>query len=86
MFGALLGDLGLREARAAADCLCGRQLYDPALQCCTPSGVKTKHPVADLASCPNKVTHPGYICDPNGCGPAGGTSYPNGYGAANFRS
>ena len=84
MFGALLGDLGLREARAAADCLCGRQLYDPAVQCCTPTGVKPKHPVADLASCPNKVVHPGYTCVPNGCGPAGGTSYPNGFGSASF--
>lgn len=85
VFSTLAGGLLPRPAQAAADCLCGRQLYDPALQCCLPSGaIANKHPVADLAACPNKVAHPGYSCTPNGCGAAGGTQYPSQYGAASF--
>lgn len=85
MFATLAGGLLPRSARAAADCLCGRALYDPAVQCCLPGGtVVTKHPVADLAACPSKVAHPGYTCTPNGCGAAGGTQFPSQYGRASF--
>jgi hypothetical protein len=84
LFSGLLGPLALQPARAAADCLCGRELYDPAIQCCTPSGVQTKHPIADLARCPSRVPHPGLVCTPNGCGAEGGQSFPGGFGAASF--
>lgn len=82
-FGLLGVGLGVpRTARAGADCLCGRQLYDAALQCCTPSGIQTKHPIANLANCPSRVAHPGASCVPNGCGAAGGNSFPGNFGAA----
>jgi hypothetical protein len=84
MVSTLLGSLGLKPAWAAANCLCGRQLYDTAIQCCTPTGVRPKHPIADLAGCPNRVPHPGYTCVPNGCGAAGGQAFPGSFGAANF--
>jgi Group XII secretory phospholipase A2 precursor (PLA2G12) len=81
----MAGSLLPRPAEAAADCLCGRALYDPLLQCCLAGGiVVNKHPVADLAACPSKVAHPGYTCVPNGCGAAGGTQYPGSYGQASF--
>ncbi|WP_166880493.1 hypothetical protein [Massilia mucilaginosa] len=81
---ALLGGIGMKQAWAAANCLCGRQLYDVATQCCTPSGVRPKHPLADLAACPDRVAHPGHVCRPNGCGAAGGQSFPSAFGAARF--
>ncbi|MDQ1921094.1 hypothetical protein [Massilia pseudoviolaceinigra] len=81
---ALLGSVGMKQAWAAANCLCARQLYDVATQCCTPAGVRPKHPLADLASCPERVAHPGYVCRPNGCGAAGGQSFPGAFGAARF--
>lgn len=76
--------LGLRPAHAGADCLCGRQLYDPAIQCCTPTGVQTKNPIADLARCPDRVDSPSYTCVANGCGAEGGTALPDHYGAASW--
>ena len=79
-----MATLGLRPAHAAADCLCRRQFYDPAIQCCTPTGVQTKSPIADLARCPDRVSSPSYTCVPNGCGAEGGASFPGGYGAASF--
>lgn len=84
MLSAVLGPLGIKEARAAADCLCGRELYDPQTQCCTPTGIQTKHPIADLTRCPNRVPHPGYTCVPNGCGAANGAAFPGSFGAASF--
>lgn len=86
MFSVLFGGLGLKEAWAAADCLCGGQLYDPATGCCTPTGVKPKYPIANLDSCPNRVAHSGYTCVPNGCGASGGQSFPGSFGAASFIS
>lgn len=83
-FLSFMATLGLRPAQAAADCLCGRQLYDPAVQCCTPTGVQTKHPIADLARCPDRVASPSYRCVPNGCGAEGGQPFPGGYGSASF--
>lgn len=83
-FLSFMATLGLRPAQAAADCLCGRQLYDPAIQCCTPTGVQTKNPIADLARCPDRVASPSYTCVPNGCGAEGGQSFPGGFGAASF--
>lgn len=83
LFGMLGGGLGFpRSAQAAADCLCGRQLYDSSIQCCTPTGIQTKHPIANLDACPNKVPHPGATCVPNGCGAADGASFPGSFGAA----
>ena len=84
MFLTFLATIGIRPAHAAADCLCGRQLYDPAIQCCTPTGVQTKSPIADLARCPDRVASPSFTCVPNGCGAEGGQSFPNGYGSASF--
>ncbi len=83
-FVTFMASLGLRPAYAAADCLCGRQLYDPLTQCCTPTGVQTKSPIADLARCPDRVASPAYSCRPNGCGAEGGQSFPGNYGAASF--
>ena len=80
----VLTGLGLRPARAAANCLCDRALYDTATQCCINGAVRTKHPIANLADCPNRVAHPGYTCVPNGCGAAGGQSFPGSFGAASF--
>jgi hypothetical protein len=79
-----LNGLGLKHAFAAASCLCDRELYDSATQCCTPTGVQTKYPAADLARCPNKTQVPGTIAV-NGCGAAGGQSFPNSFfGTASF--
>lgn len=83
-FLSFMATLGLRPAQAAADCLCGRQLYDPAIQCCTATGVQTKNPIADLARCPDRVASPSYTCVANGCGAEGGTALPDHYGAANW--
>ena len=83
-FLSFMASLGLRPAHAAADCLCDRQLYDPQTQCCTPTGVQTKHPIADLARCPDRVASPSYTCVPNGCGAEGGAAFPGGFGAASF--
>lgn len=85
--GAALADLGVKTAWAAENCLCRGQVYDPATACCTPSGVQAKHPVTNLAACPNKTPHPGYVSVPNGCGPAGGAIspfIPERWGRANF--
>jgi len=84
MLAGVLESLGLRPAWAAANCLCGSVLYDAAIQCCTPTGVRPKHPIADLAACENRVPHPGYTCLPNGCGAAGGAAFPGSFGAASF--
>lgn len=83
-FLSFMATLGLRPAQAAADCLCVRQLYDPAIQCCTPTGVQTKNPIADLARCPDRQKRPNYTCVDNGCGAEGGTALPDSYGAANW--
>lgn len=80
----LLTGLGTKKAWAAARCLCGTTLYDPDLQCCTPSGVQPKHPIADLAACPQRTFRPDYTCVPNGCGAEGGDQYPPSFGAASF--
>lgn len=80
----LLGGIGMKEAKAAASCLCGRELYDSATQCCTPTGIKTKYPIADLAACPNRVEHKGPPCAGNGCGAEGDWYVPNSFGAAAF--
>lgn len=79
-----LNGLGMKSAWAAASCLCGRELYDNATQCCTPSGVKTKYPTPDLALCPNRTQIQGPIAV-NGCGPQGGQGYPDSFfGTASF--
>jgi hypothetical protein len=83
--GVALMRLGIPTAWAAGTCLCNGQTYDPNTGCCTPTGVVQKHPIANLAQCPNKVPDPTYTCVPNGCGPAGGPSVPNNFGAAQFR-
>jgi hypothetical protein len=84
MAGTLLSGIGLRPARAAANCLCGRILYDSATQCCIDGVVRTKHPIANLADCPNRVPHPGVPCAPNGCGAEGGQAFPGSFGRASF--
>lgn len=85
-FLSFMATLGLRPAHAAADCLCGRVLYDPAIQCCTVTGVQTKRPIADLERCPERVAPPNFTCGQgNGCGGEGGQPLPENYGAANWR-
>lgn len=80
-----LGSLGFKNAWAAASCLCGTELYDQASQCCTPTGIKTKYPVADLAACPNRTAHDGPPCLGNGCGAEGGQAFPDSFfGGASF--
>lgn len=83
--GYALAKFGVRSAWAAANCLCNGVVYDSSLSCCTPGGVVQKHPIASLASCPNRVPNATHMCAPNGCGGEGGVPVPNGYGAANFR-
>lgn len=81
---AALAGLGVKTSRAAENCLCAGQIYNPTMACCTPTGVQPKHPVVKLSACPHKVGHPGHQCMPNGCGPPG-LPVPNRFGAANFR-
>jgi hypothetical protein len=76
---AALAEIGVESAWAARTCVCAGQLYDPTTSCCTSSGVQPKHPMKDLATCPNKVPHPGYTPTLDGC-----TNVPDSWGAANF--
>jgi hypothetical protein len=85
--GAALAEFGVWSAWAQSTCLCQGQTYNPQTACCTPSGVQAKHPITNLAACPNKVKHPGYVGRSNGCGPEGGAItpfVPNRFGLANF--
>ena len=84
--GAALSEFGVKSAWAQ-NCLCNGQPYNPTTACCTPFGVQPKHPIINLAACPNKVPHPGHPQTPNGCGPAGAwytPLIPNRWGLANF--
>jgi hypothetical protein len=83
----VLMKVGIRPAWAVTTCRCGGAPlgtgqaccrvggagtpYDTAVQCCTPVGVQPKHPIVDLAACPNRVPHPGHVPTSNGCGGAG---------------
>lgn len=85
--GIALAEFDVRPAWAFIICNCNGVQYDPAVSCCTPSGVQKKYPIVNLDACPNRVAHPNYVSTPNGCGPANSkiTPYiPNNYGAANF--
>ena len=82
----ILSGIGVRTAKAAAECLCGRELYDPTTQCCTPNGVRTKRPIANLQDCPDRVPAKGYTCKPNGCGAEGGRKFPSKLGRADILS
>jgi hypothetical protein len=87
--GAALMEFGLRPAWAAVSCDCNGITFDTDTACCTPSGVQQKHPILDLAACPDKAPHPGFVPIPNGCGPAGGSLapfIPERFGPANFTS
>jgi hypothetical protein len=93
--GAALLSLGVKSAWAATECTCNgspmpvgmacceeatpAQLYDPRVHCCTPFGLQLKYPIVDLAKCPNRVPHPGYVPGTNGC-----TLVPDTFGAADF--
>lgn len=82
-----LADIGVRPAWAL-DCLCRNYLFDARTQCCTPSGVQPKNPIADLSRCPGRVSHPGYIPYVNGCGGQDswtGSLIPDSFGTADFR-
>jgi hypothetical protein len=86
---AALAQFGVRSAWAAATCICPATgaLYDPVLACCTSSGVQNKNPIANLAACPDRTGHPGFVPIPNDCGSPGDLSHPfipNSFGAANF--
>ncbi len=62
-----LTKLGISPAWAAT-CLCnGVTLFDPDFQCCTPTGVVSKRPIANLNNCPGKVPNPTFTCNPSGC-------------------
>lgn len=87
VFGVVLAELGVRPTWAFVTCNCNGVQYDPAVACCTPSGVQQKYPIVNLDACPGRVSHSGPAPTPNGCGPANSklTPYiPNNYGAANF--
>ena len=82
--GVLLSQFGVKTAWAAL-CTCGSVTYDTLTQCCVGGTVIVpKYPVRDLAACPNRVPHPGFVCDRNGCGPRGGPKFPSRFGLANF--
>jgi hypothetical protein len=69
---AMLARLAATRARAAqSNCICDGVGYDSAEQCCTPNGIESNHPIADLSACPHRGTHPGYTPSFNGCGPEG---------------
>jgi len=72
--GAVFASAGGRLPRLAlaANPTCNGESYDPSSQCCEPAGVQPRHPIADLASCPDRVPHPGHVPSFNGCGPAQG--------------
>ena len=72
---------GSAQAQQASCCM-GKK-FDPSSQCCTSHGVQPKHPINDLAACPNRVEHPGNDPMPNGCG-SGAFRAPNSWGQANF--
>lgn len=64
---------------------CGGYPYDPQTQCCTSGFVETKYPMDDSFLCPNRVQHPGYVMEANGCGPIGkDLLVPDKYGRATF--
>jgi len=73
---------GAAQAQQATAC-CNNVKFNPSTQCCTPQGVQTKHPITDLAACPNRVAHPGSPAPPNGCGTTD-FKVPDSYGIANF--
>ena len=77
--------LGLRSAWAQQVCNCNGVSYDPVTQCCTTAGVQQKHPIVDLAACPNRVPHEGFVAVPNGCGAEGGRKFPERFGRVNFK-
>ena len=66
--GMVLSGLGIRSSWAAGNCLCNGRVYDSDLECCTPSGIVPKHPIADLKTCPNRVANKSHQCTDNGCG------------------
>lgn len=84
VIGVALAEAGLKTAWAAPECLCLGRIYDPLVECCTPSGVQRKKNNPNLAACPNKVVNPEYVCKPNGCGAEGGTKFPPTIGKADF--
>jgi hypothetical protein len=72
-----LGQAAQAQARVQATCTCGGVTYNPVTQCCTRSGVQQKYPIVNLAACPNRVRHPGYVPQANGCGAAAGPKFPD---------
>lgn len=89
LIGVALAEVGVKSAWAADTCLCRGQTYDATTACCTPTGVRRKHPIAKISECPNKIPHPNYVLgEPNGCGGEGSVFtpfIPNRFGFANFR-
>lgn len=83
--GMVLSGLGIKTSWAAGNCLCNGRVYTSEIECCTPSGIVPKHPIADLNVCPNRVANKNHTCKDNGCG---GTysSYivPDGYFGVDF--
>jgi hypothetical protein len=63
---------------------CDGYCYNPATQCCTPSGLQQKWPIMNLDACPNRTEHPGHVSSANGCGAAGSTRYPGRFGPVRF--
>lgn len=68
--------------------LCGDRVIDPSTQCCVGDAPVQKHPILDLAQCPNRVPDPGHVPGFNGCGPEflSGVQFliPQGYNSASF--
>lgn len=71
--GIMSAGLGFKNAAAATQCLCGRQLFNPETQCCVAGIIQTKYPITNLNACPSREGRPGRPqCEGNGCGEEGG--------------
>lgn len=73
--GGALAGLGIgdsKQAEAFGENTCNGVPYDPAHQCCEPSGIQQRYPIRDIEACPDRVPHPGYTATSNGCGPENG--------------
>jgi hypothetical protein len=81
LLAALANEVGAVTAWAAVanPCLCQGRKYNPQTHCCTSAGLQNKHPIVNLALCPDRVPAAGYTPTSNGC-----TSSPDSFGSANF--
>jgi hypothetical protein len=85
--GAILSQVRIDGARAAASCCCQGSPYAAGqADCCTPYGLRPRFPISDLNECPNRVQHYPITGSANGCGSGFlSVSIPQQYGSANFQ-